>query len=296
METYRRPKRVNLDPYLLLSPALFFLLLFVAYPLVNTVVFSFFKYTLTGAEREFVGLANYVRLRHDPIFWKSLGNNVFILVGSVIFQVGGGLILASVLHRGLRRGAVVYRTLIFTPVVMSAVAVGILWKLIYSPANGLLTQIFRAFHWPLPQQGWLGDPHMVMPAILVVACWEFTGFMTVIMLAGMQSVPEDLYEAATLDGANALQSFLYITLPLMRNVIIAATLLTMIGAFKVFDLVYVLTMGGPANASQVLGTYVFYNAFTLGEAGYANALSVMLLLFALVLGIGQLRFSSSFRR
>ena len=281
----------SLDAYVLVAPAIVIFALFVVYPLLRTVGLSFYKYGLTSRQIEFIGIQNYITMLHDPIFWRSIKNNILILLGSVIFQVGGGLILAAVLNRGIRYGKTFFRTVFFGPMVMSAVAVALLWQLVYDPNVGILNATLKFLHLPTPSQGWLGDPKLVMFSILVVACWQYTGFMMVILLAGMQSVSPELYEAAKLDGANGIQSFLWVTIPMIRNVIIVAVLITMIGAFKVFDLVYVLTRGGPANASQVLGSYIYYNAFTVSQAGYASALSVVLLIFALVLGFVQLRTS-----
>ena len=281
--------------YLMVAPAVLLFLVFVIYPLCNTIVYSLFDYGLTSPRRAFVGLKNYVELFNDKVFWRALQNNFILMIGSVIVQIGLGVVLAAVLNRGIRHGTALFQTVIFAPMVMSVVAVGLLWQLIYDPNIGALSQALRAFHVPVPIQGWLGDPNIVIYAILAAACWQYTGFMMVLLLAGMQSVPKELYEAATLDGASETQSFLYITLPGIRNVLIVATLITMIGAFKVFDIVYVLTRGGPANASQVLGTYLFQNAFTLNRAGYANAIAVVLLGFAMLLGFIQLRFSRGTR-
>ncbi len=286
-----RKVRQWLDAYFLVAPAVLFMVFFVLYPIVRTIWFSFFDYNLLGTQFNFIGLENYAELAGDGVFWRSLRNNFIILIGSVVFQVGVGAVLAAILNRGIRHGSVFFRTLHFAPVIMSVVAVGILWQLIYDPNVGILNNILRSLNLPVPSQGWLGDPRLVIYSILAVACWQYTGFVMVILLAGMQSVPDAIYEAARLDGANEGQIFWRITIPVIRNVIIVATLITMIGAFKVFDIVYVLTRGGPANASQVLGTYIYYNAFTVNRAGYASALAVILLVFALGLGIVQLRFS-----
>lgn len=276
---------------LLLAPALVIFVALVVYPLLNTVWLSLFDYGLTNPVRRFVGLANYIELGRDSVFWLSLKNNIIILVGSVVIQVGLGLVFAAILERGIKHGVVIFRTILFAPMVMSVVAVGLLWQLIYNPSIGILSKAVAALGLTPPSQGWLGDPDIVVYAILGVACWQYTGFMMVLLLAGMQSVGAELYDAATIDGANDVQSFWYITIPSIRNVLIVAVLITMIGAFKVFDIVYVLTLGGPANASQVLGTYLFQNAFTFNRAGYANAIAVVLLLFTLILGLLQLRFS-----
>ncbi|MFN3331443.1 MAG: carbohydrate ABC transporter permease [Caldilinea sp.] len=286
-----RQKREWLDGYALVAPAIILFVLLVVYPMFSTIYLSLFDYGLTDARIRFVGLGNFVELTQDAVFWRSLRNNLTILIVSVIFQVGLGLILAALIDRGIRWGKGLARTLNFAPVVMSAVAVGILWQLIYDPTVGLANLFVRALGLTPPTQGWLGDPNIVIYSILVVACWQYTGYVMIIILAGMQSVSQELYEAAEIDGATELRKFFHITLPSIRNVNIAVILITMIGAIKVFDLVYILTRGGPANASQVMGTYIYYNAFTVNQAGYASAISVVLLIFALLLGFLQLRLS-----
>jgi raffinose/stachyose/melibiose transport system permease protein len=283
--------RTGWDAYILVAPAVLVFAFFVIYPLIRTVQLSLYDYELTAHTMNFVGLQNYVRMLGDPVFWISIRNNMIILVGSVVIQVGFGLVLAALLNRVIKRGRTFFRTVIFAPVVMSSVAVGVLWQIIYDPNVGLLNTFLQTVGLPTPKQGWLGDPQLAIFMVLLTACWQYTGFAMVIQLAGMQSVPNDLYESAMLDGASERQSFLYITIPMIRNVIFVAMLLTMIGAFKVFDLVYVITRGGPAHNSEVLGTYIYYSAFTVDRAGYASALAVILLIFAITLGFAQLRLS-----
>ncbi|MFZ1768965.1 MAG: sugar ABC transporter permease [Caldilinea sp.] len=286
-----RQRREWLDGYMLVAPALILFVMLVVYPMFNTIYLSFFNYGLTDARIRFIGVNNFIELMGDEVFWRALRNNFTILVVSVIVQVGMGLILAALIDRGIRWGKGLARTLNFVPVVMSAVAVAILWQLIYDPTVGLANRFVTLIGLDPPSQGWLGDPRLVIFSILVVACWQYTGYVMIIILAGMQSVSPELYEAAAIDGATEIQKFFSITLPSIRNVNIAVILITMIGAVKVFDLVYILTRGGPANASQVMGTYIYYNAFTVNRAGYASAISVVLLVFALILGFLQLRLS-----
>ena len=274
-----------------MSPALVLIAIFAVWPVISTIWLAFYDFSLTSPTRDYVGLDNYRDLLADEVFWRSLRNNLQILIGSVVIQVGGGLIIAALLHRGIRRGRALFSTLIFAPVMMSSVAVGVLWRLIYNPNNGLVQRLLDWTPFDAPREGFLGEPSVVVWAIVIVASWQFIGFVAIILYAGMHSVDERLYEAAKLDGSSEVRAFLDITIPMIRNVLLAATLLTMIGAFKVFDQVYVLTRGGPANASQVLGTYVFYTGFTVGRAGYANAIAVVLLILALVLGLAQLRVS-----
>lgn len=289
--TSSRQRREWRDGYLLVAPALVLFVLLVVYPMFNTVYLSLFNYGLTDARIRFIGINNFIELTGDGVFWRSLRNNFTILVVSVVVQVGLGIILAALIDRGIRWGKGVARTLNFAPVVMSAVAVGILWQLIYDPTVGLANRFVNLLGLDPPSQGWLGDPRLVIYSSLVVACWQYTGYVMIIVLAGIQSVSQELYEAAAIDGATEIQKFFSVTLPSIRNVIIAVVLITMIGAMKVFDLVYILTRGGPANASQVMGTYIYYNAFTINRAGYASAISVVLLGFALILGFLQLRLS-----
>jgi raffinose/stachyose/melibiose transport system permease protein len=287
----RLRRRNSWDAYILVAPAVIVFAFFVIYPLIRTVQLSLFEYELTAHTKTFVGLGNYVTMARDPVFWLSIRNNLIILVGSVVIQVGLGLVLAALLNRVIHRGRTFFRTVIFAPVVMSAVAVGVLWQIIYDPNVGILNTFLQTVGLPTPKQGWLGDPNLAIFMVLITACWQYTGFAMVIQLAGMQSVPPDLYESAMLDGANEFQSFIHVTIPMIRNVIFVAILLTMIGAFKVFDLVYVITRGGPAHNSEVLGTYIYYSAFTVDKAGYASALAVVLLLFAMTVGLIQLRLS-----
>ena len=272
-------------------PAFALFAVFVLYPVALTVVASFQEFGLSSERRLFVGLRNYAEMMGDPTFWVALRNNVFILAGSVVVQVTVGTILAAILDRAVTRFGGVFRTLIFAPMVMSMVAVSLLWSLIYHPVFGMVTKAGDALGLPPSQLGILGDPATVNWAILSVACWQYTGFVMVIVFAGMQAIPEDLYQAAKLDGAGPVRSFLAITLPGIRNVVIVSVLLTMIGAFKIFDLIYVLTAGGPGNASEVLGTYIYETSFTLERMGYASAIAVVLLAIAVGIGLVQLRAS-----
>ena len=284
----------NIASYAMLTPALILFAVFIAYPLLNTLISSFYDYGLTSSTRNFIGLQNFLELFGDPVFWVCFRNNLIILVGSVVFQVGGGLVLAGVFNRGIsRKWSTLARTIVFAPMVMSSVAVGILWQLVFNPSIGAIDAALTFLRLPTPMLGWLGDPNLAILSILFVACWQYTGFMMVILLAGMQAVASELYEAATLDGATESQMFFFVTIPAIRNVIIASVLITMIGSFKAFDLVYVLTLGGPAHSSEVLGTYLYKNAFNLNRMGYASAIAVVLLAFTVTLSFIQLRLQTS---
>ncbi|WP_370677867.1 carbohydrate ABC transporter permease [Pleomorphomonas sp. PLEO] len=281
----------NVSASAMMAPALILVGVFILIPAVVAVIGSFFDFSMTSSSWTFVGGANYRHAATDPLFWLAISNNIFIVIGSVISQVGGGAILAAILDRGIRRGSVVYRTIIFMPVVISSIAVAFVWMLILDPNVGPLNAIVKTLGLTPPRLGWLGDPSISLWMLLLIAAWQNVGFQMMLILAGLQAIPKENYEAASLDGARGLTAFWYITLPGIRNVLVLATLITVIGGFKVFDLVFVTTGGGPANATQVLGTYTYTQAFAFGNMGYANAMAVVLLVTAALLGWLQVRLS-----
>ena len=279
-------------PYLFVAPALLFLAALMAYPLLSTVVLSLFRYEIIGSEKVFVGLENFIQLAADPVFHIAAKNAVLFLVVSVLVQLPVGLVLAAMLDRGVRaRPSVIFRTIIFAPMVLSIFAVGLLWQLILDPLAGFATFVVTALGMQPPVSGWLGDPNFTIFVVMGIAFWQYIGFVTILLLAGTQRIDGSLYEAATLDGAGPVQSFFAITVPLLRNTIIVVTLLTMIGALRVFDFIYVLTGGGPGDATQVPATMIYKQAFFLGRMGYANAISVLLLISTVGLGFLQIRYS-----
>ncbi len=285
-----RPARTGVTLGLMLLPALLLCGVFILVPVAMTILGSFYAFGL-GGTGTFVGFDNYRKAAGDPVFWTALTNNVIIVVGSVVLQVGFGAVLAAILDRGVAVGRTLFRTIIFAPMVVSSVAVALIWLIVLDPNIGPLNAVVKGVRLTPPMLGWLGDPSISIYVLLVVAAWQYTGFMMVLILAGLQGISKDIYDAAALDGARGLRAFWYITLPSIWNVLIVAILITTIGAFKVFDLIFVTTRGGPANATQVMGTYVYLQAFTIGDMGFANAISVVLLVIALVLGWLQLKTS-----
>ncbi len=279
----------RLHTLFLLLPALGLCTIFIFIPALMAIAGSLFEIGISFTNWKFVGLSNYVRAFQDPVFWIALRNNLIIVVGSIVIQVGGGTVLAAILDRGLPRYSTVYRTIIFAPLVISTVAIALIWLMILDPNTGAFTAFIKAVGLKPPALGWLGDPDIAIWVLLVIAAWQYTGFVMVLILAGLQGIPREIYEAAALDGARGLRAFWHITLPSIRNVLLVAVLITTIGGIKVFDLIYATTQGGPANATQVLGTYIYLHAFNLGNMGYANAISVVLLIIAVLLGWAQLR-------
>ena len=275
--------------FLLLLPMLVLLSAFIFLPLVQTFAWSLFRQEVFGGPQRFVGFANFAGIWSDGTFWLALVNNIMFGILSIVLQVGMGLVLAALLDRGVRKLKVVYRTIIFAPIVISTAAIGLLWSIFLDPNIGPVKDWILALGLPHPRNGILGEPDIALYGVIFVGAWQYTGFMMVILLAGMQSIPEELYEAARMDGCKGIRSFFHITLPAIRNVIVTSMLLTVISAFKVFDLVYVLTNGGPGTATEVLASYIFRNAFEFSNIGYANAMSVIFLGIAFVFGIIQHR-------
>ena len=203
----------------MLAPALLLCGIFIFMPAALTIVGSFYTFGLTSQNWVWAGLDNYAQAALDPIFWVALRNNVIIVIGSIVLQVGIGTVLAAILDRGLPRGSTFFRTIIFMPMVVSAVAVALIWLIILDPNIGILNALVKGLGLTPPQRGWLGDPNISIWMVLVVAAWQYTGFMMVLILAGLQGIPKEHYEAAALDGARGLKAFWYITLPSIRNVL-----------------------------------------------------------------------------
>jgi raffinose/stachyose/melibiose transport system permease protein len=241
-----------------------------------------------------VGLAHYAEMLADPVFWIAMKNNVLFILCNLVIQVGGGTVLAALLDRGIRRFGTTMRTIIFAPLVLAPVAIGIMWAIILEPNFGLVRQLANGAGLPFPAQGILGNPDLAFGAIVAVGAWNYLGFMMTIMLAAMQGIPREVYEAAKLDGASGIQTFLFVTIPGVRSALVLCALIVIVGSFKTFDLVYVLTGAGPGNTTQVLGTYIVETAFDLFRPNYAAAMSVVVLIVAML--FGSLQVMTSRRR
>lgn len=270
--------------WLLIAPALIILGIFVLFPVVYLLYLSFTAghFTLKGVE--WVGLRHYLRLLNDPDFYQVLGNTFIFTVATVVPSVVIPLILAVGLDRALV-GRGILRSIYFLPSVVSIVAAGLGWRWLFQ-TDGLVNQ-WLGVNPPIP---WLNSPVGAMAVLIVMSIWKQIGFNMVVFLAGLQAIPLSLYEAATLDGAGRWQKFWYITLPSLRGTTLFVTIATVIFAFRGFEQVFVITGGGPLNATNILVYFVYEQAFTLFDFGYGASAAIALMLVVLGIVAVQLRF------
>jgi raffinose/stachyose/melibiose transport system permease protein len=272
---HRGRRRHNIQPYFWIIPAFLVYGIFTLLPLVGGLIISLLSWNGFQAP-SWVGLGNFQEVFQDQAFWQSIEHNVIYAVGTVVGKLILALFLAVLLNRSLRARAF-FRTILFMPVVMSFVVVGLIWSWIYNYNFGLLNSFLSLVGLGAWKQDWLGNASTALAALIVVDIWKWFGFHMVINLAGLQSIPDELYESARIDGSNSWQNFWHITLPLLKPVTMINVLLATAGAFTVFDLVYVMTDGGPVNATDVAMVHIYTQAFQFNQFGYAAAMSYVLL-------------------
>jgi ABC-type sugar transport system permease subunit len=251
------------------------------YPFFQSIYLSFTSWNGADPVKDWVGLGNYREFLHDDLLWKALQHNLIWVVIGTIAPMALGLLLAVLLWRR-PRGFTLFRTTFFMPQVLSSVVIAIVWGWLYNPVFGLLNKALDRVGLESVSRGWLGDPDFALYAVLGAAIWAEVGFVFVVFLAGLQNVSRDLLEAATIDGANAWQRFWDITVPQLANVVTVVGALLLIGGFNVFDIVFVMTGGGPNNSTEVIGTYTYTQAFTQNRIGYAATLSLVMTVISLV--------------
>jgi multiple sugar transport system permease protein len=275
--------------YLYLAPVILVLGGTVLFPILKAMHMSLYHHVLIKPkEYGFIGLGNYARLLQDQVFWLSLWNSFVWVFGSVTFQFLGGFAAALLLHQGFR-GRAVLRTLTLLPWIIPGVVVALIWEFIYQPNYGLLNDVLIRLGWMTERVAWLSSPALAMPAVIVANIWRGVPFFAIMLLAGLQAIPTELYEAARVDGASVGQRFVYITLPMLRPIIVVATATRIVWTFNYADLIFVMTSGGPANATQITSTYTLMQAYSNLDFGYAATLSVALLLIMLAFTTVYLR-------
>lgn len=285
----RRVKRQPWMGYLFLSPAVLLFLLFIAGPFVAAIALSFYHWDLLTPSR-FAGLANFKQLVGDSQLRRALLNTFVFALASVVTHLVAGMALALAVHRRMNRIARYFvRTAFFFPFLVSWAAVSLLWKYVLDPTFGIGN--FYLGKIGLPSPDWLTSPHLALPALIAVDWWHTIGYTFVILLAGLQTVPTQLIEAATVDGANAWQRFWSVTVPLMSPTLFFATVITFIGAFQIFEPMLIMTNGGPNGATQSMVMYTYEQAFQAFQVGYASAVALVVFLVVMLVTLLQFRLS-----
>ncbi|AYZ74096.1 sugar ABC transporter permease [Fusobacterium necrophorum] len=276
--------------FLFMLPALVIILIFIYFPILENFVYSLYRWSSFSLKKEFVGLQNYFRLFKDPVFYQALKNNILYCVISIIFQVGIGLIIAAILEeKFFRKYQKFFRCIYFMPSVISITVIGLLFQLIYNPSIGLLNRSLIAVGLENLTHTWLGEKQTAMYAVIAVSQWQSIGYIMLLFLVAIQKIPVGIYESAIIDGANGWQKFWKITVPQVKNTIFLASILTIIGGFKVFDEVYVMTAGGPGRATELLASYLYRSGFRNDEMGYASAIASIIFIITFVITLIQLK-------
>ncbi len=264
---------------LLVTPLLAMVTVFLLFPMANAVYYVFVDFNGINPNPPWVGLANFTELATDPGVWDAFTNNLIWIVVGTISPLILGLGLALLVWN-VQRGSVWYRTAFFLPYILPPVAVGVVWGWIYEPSRGWLNRALESVGLGALTTGWLGNPSTALYAVLGTAIWSAMGFVFVIILAALRNVDIELVDASRIDGANAFQRLGYIILPQIMPVFLMVATITLVGGFSVFDIIFVMTGGGPAGATDVLGTYAYKSAFQLNRISYGTTLALIITLMA----------------
>ena len=265
-----------------LVPAVFFLVIFLLYPLISSFQLSLLDWNGLGTGERFVGLDNWVRLAQDKLFWNAVRNNLALAFFSVLFQIPIALLLAVVLDEA-SKGSRILKILYFLPLLMSSVALGVVFKNIYDPNFGPINAFLSAVHLDGLVRDWLGDPRYALGSVIAVVCWQNIPFYMVLFLAGLSSFPRELGEAARLDGASESTIFWRIKLPHLQGTVRTGAMLAIVGSLRYFDLIFIMTDGGPEGASELMATYMFRTVFSSFQLGYGSTIaSAMFIIVTIV--------------
>lgn len=274
-------------PYFFLGPTVILFILFTIYPVVKSLILSF--QTRVAGEYVFIGIENYTRIFTDPLFYKALFNTFIVLIIQVPVMISLAILLAVALNSSFIKFRGLFRIAFFTPVLTSLVAASIMFMLLFNTDYGLINYLLSKVG--LEPVGWLTDGFWPLISIVVVMTWRWTGYNMVIILAGLQNIPHNLYEAASIDGASKIKQFFYITLPQLKPVILVTVIMSIIGSFQLFDEPYTLTAGGPNNRTLTLTLYLYQQGFKYFDFGYASAISYIVVIIIAVLSLIQFKWA-----
>jgi raffinose/stachyose/melibiose transport system permease protein len=264
----------------LIVPLMALVVIFFLFPLVNAIYYAFVDFNGINLTPPFIGLGNFTELAQDPAVWPALKNNVIWIIIGTAAPLVIGLALALLMWK-VQRGSLAYRVAFFLPYILPQVAIGVVWGWIYDPTRGWLNQVLQAVGLGRLAGGWLGNPSTALYAVLGTAVWATTGFVFLILLSALRNVDAELVDASMIDGANALQRVWHIVLPQIMPVFLMVTTITLVGGFSVFDIIFVMTGGGPAGATEVLGTYAYSSAFQLNRISYGTTLALVITVLAI---------------
>jgi raffinose/stachyose/melibiose transport system permease protein len=269
-------------------PGLIVYLLFVLYPIVQAVYYSAFDWNGLGPLENFVGLDNYREVLTDTVFHMALRHNLIILALSLVIQLPLALLVALLLRTNIP-GRALFRTIFFLPYVLSEVITALIWVFMFRPETGFINSVLSAVVPGFEPRGFLGDPSVVLYAIFAVITWRYFGFHMILYLAGLQGIPAELEDAARVDGASRFQVLRDITLPLLGPTVRVSVFFSVLGSLQFFDLIWVMTKGGPINASNTMATYMYTYGFQRFQLGYGAAVSLVIFLVCFVFSIGYQR-------
>ena len=269
---------------LFVLPSLIGFVLFYAVPAIRGVWISFTDWDLLGDAR-FIGVENYVRLFNDPEFWNALKVTVYYVLLNIPLQTILAIFIAVMMSRLTE--SMFVRALIILPWLLPPVVVGLLWLWLLDPNLGIINVTLRSLGFPMIP--FLGVPRLAMPSIAMINIWQYVGYTALLIFAGLQSIPDSVYEAASIDGASEVQTFWQVTVPLLRPVLVFVLVTSVIGSFQIFDTIAITTKGGPVNATKVLNWYIYEQAFTRFNMGYATTVSIILFLILIFVSMAQMR-------
>lgn len=281
-------KKKNWTAYLYILPLMLLSFAIVYYCIIDTIVMSFTNWDGMTDVYEFVGLKNYIKLFHDSVFWTSVLNNLLFFVGTVFIQAFLGFILAVLLKKKLP-GSNMFKAIYFMPIAMATSIITAIFKILMDPTNGTLNQFFRAIHLDGLALNWLGDPKIALISVIIVNIFQWMGFSMITYYAGLMSLPDDVYEAAKIDGAGFWRTTFSVTLPMMKGTTNVLIILGIVGSLKTFDLVKLLTAGGPGRSTTVMNTYLYEKAFNDFNAGGAASIGVAILIIAMIMSFLQVK-------
>jgi multiple sugar transport system permease protein len=282
--------RDTIQGYLFLSPQLLFYIAFLVIPIFYGAWIALHRWDVVGTTRVFVGLSNFQRIPSDENFVSSLKNTLIFTLGAGPMSILIGLLVALAVNKPYR-GMGLYRTLFYLPSVLSVTVVGLVWLKVYNPEYGILAHVFRSLG--LTPLRWLMEPSLAMPAIVITSLWWGVGFPMLVFLAGLQDIPQELYEAAKLDGAGTWALFRHITIPGLQRAFLFIFVMTTLGSFQVFGQVYVMTGGGPGGYTRTLVMHIYETSFKYWQLGYGSAMAYVLFFLMFGLSLIQLRLMTS---